>query len=346
MKKAISIIIIITAFLSSVIACSKEDVINEMIKAVAGEDAGIKKLSDKRNGKTSFNVLVIGNSLSNDAWGYAPFLLREVCPDIDINLNILYRGSTTLKKHWTLVDNSFNEHALERCCLTDECWFKEDSVIGSEVIKLQQWDLVVLQQGSTTAHSYDDTQPFIRLFANYIQTFSPTTSIAYMFGQSRVAYSSKSVLYGKTSEEVWDMQTNLARRLLEEGEVDYVIPCGTAIQNARHTRLDSLGKGGHLTYDGTHLQEGLPCMIDAYTSTQSLLNILSIDASVKNSLLRVNDVWGGKTKIPGRNGGYITGSDEDYALCLQCALKAIDAPFIISDINNADAGIHVPTVNK
>jgi hypothetical protein len=252
-----------------------------------------------------------------------------VCPDKNINLNILYRGGTTLKKHWELIDKGLNEHALERCGLTDECWFKEDSVVGSEIIKSQQWDLIVLQQGSTTAHSYDDTQPFVRLFANYFQTLSPTTSIAYMFGQSRVAYSSNSVLHDKTSEEVWDMQVKLARRLLEEGEVDYVIPCGTAIQNARHTRLDSLGKGGQLTYDGTHLQEGLPCMIDSYTSTQALLNILSIKATVKNSILRVSNAWGGKTKVPGRNGSCIAGTDEDYALCLQCALKAIDAPFVI-----------------
>ena len=302
MKKVLSVSILIITLLSSTIACSN---------------------------KTSFNVLVIGNSLCNDAWGYTPFILREVCPNKNINLNILYRGGTTLKKHWELVDKGLNEHALERCCLIDERWLYEDSVAGSEVIKSQQWDLVVLQQSSTTAYSYDDTQPFVRLFSNYIHAFSPTTPIAYMFCQPRVNYSSKSALHGKTTDEVWAMQAKLARRLLEDGEVDYVIPCGTAIQNARRTRLASLGKGGQLTYDGTHLQEGLPCMIDSYTSTQALLNILSIKATVKNSILRVSNAWGGKTKVPGRNGSCIAGTDENYALCLQCALKAIDAPFVI-----------------
>lgn len=319
MKKTVIVFILIITLLSSAIACSMLG---------AGDNVA------KDDVKTSFNVLVIGNSLSNDAWGYTPFLLREVCPDKNINLIILYRGNTSLKKHWELVQNGLNVYVLEQCGTSDECWFTEDSVVGSEVIKAQQWDLVVLQQGSTTAYSYENTQPFVHLFANYIRTLSPTTPIAYMFCQSRVNYSSKSALYGKTTDVVWDMQAELASCLLGEGEVDYVIPCGTAIQNARHTRLDSLGKGGHLTYDGTHLHEGLPCIVDSYTSTQALLNILSINASIKNSNLRVNGKWGEKTKIPGRTGSYILGTDEDYALCLQCALKAIDAPFIISDINN------------
>lgn len=346
MEKVINVFILIITFLSSAIACSKGNAIDDMVSVGNNGDDRTINLSEHSNFKTSFNVLVIGNSLSNDAWGYTPFLLREVCPDKDINLNILYRSGTALKKHWELVDNSLNEHVLERCGLTDEYWQYEDSVVGSDVIKSRQWDLVVIQQGSTTAHSYDDTQPFVRLFANYIHALSPTTPIAYMFCQSRVNYSSNSALYGKTMDEVWDMQANLASRLLEEGDVDCVIPCGTAIQNARHTRLDSIGKGGHLTYDGTHLQEGLPCMVDAYTSTQSLLNILSISGSVSNSELRVSNVWGGKTKIPGRNGSCITGTDEDYALCLKCASKAIATPFIIADMNNIDTGIHTPTVNK
>lgn len=316
MKKTINVFILVIVLLSSTTACSKHGVINNIVK----DDA-----------KTSFNVLVIGNSLSNDAWGYTPFLLREICPDKKINLTILYRSGTTLKKHWELVDKGLNEHVLEECYSFDERWLKKDSVVGSDVIKSQQWDLVVLQQGSMAAHSYDATLPFIQLFSNYIHAFSPATPIAYQFGQSRTAYPAKNALHGKTTDEVWEMQAMVARRLLEEGDVDYVIPCGTAIQNARHTRLDTLGKGGHLTYDGTHLQEGLPCMVDSYTSTQALLNILSIDVSVKSSILRVDDVWGGKTKIPGRNGRYITGTDEDYALCLQCALKAIDVPFVITE---------------
>lgn len=345
MKKVIYTFTIITALLLSNIACSKNSVFDEI--------AAVNNNCDKRKTtlpdtvvKTSFNVLAIGNSLSNDALGYTPFLLREVCPDKDINLNILYRGATTLRKHWELIEKGLNEHVLERCSISDECWQKEDSVMGVDIIKSQQWDLVVLQQGSTTAHSYDDTQPFVRLFANYIHTLSPETPIAYMFCQSRVAYSTESALYGKKTDEVWNMQAKLAYRLLEEHEIDYVIPCGTAIQNARQTRLDSLGKGGHLTYDGTHLQEGLPCMVDAYTSTQSILNILSINAIIKNSTLRVSDAWGSKTKIPGRNGSCITGTDVDYALSLQCALKAIYAPFIITDTNSIDTGIYTPSVDN
>ena len=280
--------------------------------------------------KTDYHVLVIGNSLSNDAFGYTPFLLQELCPAKKIYLTILYRSSTTLKTHWEYLESHVNKHTKEYCDQTASCWTYQDEVFPSDVISSSHWDLVILQQSSVKAFSFDETQPYVHLFANYFKSLSKDTRVAYIIGQSRVKYSQSSGLSDKTMEEIWTMQSDVARRLLEEGEVDYIIPCGTAIQNARETRLDVLGAGGHLTYDGTHLQEGLPCMIDAYTSTQSILNIFSIDASIEHSQLRVTDLWGGSTQIPGRNGRYITGNDEDYALCAQCALMAIKQPLEIT----------------
>ena len=133
MKKVMYTITIIITLLLSNIACSKNSVFDKIAEVSNNCDKRKTTLPDTVV-KTSFNVLAIGNSLSNDALGYTPFLLREVCPDKDINLNILYRGATTLRKHWELIDKGLNEHVLERCSISDECWQKEDSVMGGGIL--------------------------------------------------------------------------------------------------------------------------------------------------------------------------------------------------------------------
>ena len=50
--------------------------------------------------------------------------------------------------------------------------------------------------------------------------------------------------------------------------IDIIVPAGTAIQNARHTSLQT---PYDLTRDGTHLAFGTGCYVAAYTWFQSIL---------------------------------------------------------------------------
>jgi hypothetical protein len=140
-----------------------------------------------------------------------------------------------------------------------------------------------------------------------------------------------SVLGDFSSDEVWSMFANTTQDLLDNKDVDYIIPCGTAIQNARHTYLDDMGCYGHLSYDGRHLQEGIPCMIEAFTATQCFFDIFTIGASIQSSSLQITPQIASTIKVPGRHGGVIEGSEADYALCKQCALFAIGNPYSISN---------------
>lgn len=281
--------------------------------------------------KEGIYVLTIGNSLSNDVLSYVPFIIKELNTNTFVDFQILYKSGIPLSTHWEHINNNITDYALERCNTDASSWHVTGSVLGSRIISSRRWNLVILQQGSADAYSYEHTQPYVHNIVSYIREKNPSTPIAYMFCHSRKGYST-AALKGKTSDEVWEMQVNVAERLLKEGEVDYIIPCGTAIQNARHTPLKAFGEKGQLTYDGLHLQEGIPCMIGAYTAAQSLFDILSIDASIMNSNLQITQQWVYEKNILGQHGSVITGTDEDYELCKKCALYAVENPYKISMI--------------
>lgn len=274
------------------------------------------------------HVLVIGNSLSLDALSYVPFLINEISPNTYVDLKILYKSGTPLSVHWEQISNNINDYTLIYSNSKVSRWYTTPAITASDIILMRDWDLVILQQGSTDAYNYSGTQPYVHSIVDYIRKKGGSAKIAYMLVPSR-AHTIKA-LNGKTSDEVWKMHADVAIQLLNEGEVDYVIPCGTAIQNARHTTLDALGDYGHLSYDGLHLQEGIPCLIDAYTVTQSLFKIISVNASINYSSLQITQRWVYDKNVLGQHGYVISGTNEDYELCKKCALLAIENPYEIS----------------
>ena len=147
----------------------------------------------------------------------------------------------------------------------------------------------------------------------------------------------------KTSDELWMQYVANACKLKDDNEIDYIIPCGTGVQNARHTYLDSLGAFGHLSYDGRHLQEGIPCLIDAYTASQTLFHLFGISASIENSNMIITQQWVNATNIPGKHGSVIAGSDNDYSTSKRCAFNAVEFPFNLAEDSEATC-VKSPTI--
>ncbi len=54
---------------------------------------------------TILNILAIGNSNSQDSLAYVPYLLNEIAPDIRLNIDILYIGSSGIPNHINNFDN-------------------------------------------------------------------------------------------------------------------------------------------------------------------------------------------------------------------------------------------------
>lgn len=316
LKQSWFLLFIILAFTTS---CSAED----DDKYISG-----KRDSIPDDPKINLNVLVIGDSFSRDAFSYVPFVMEDVSPGINVDMEILYIGGRALNYHYDYLINKKSQFVLDQYLTEIGHWVSSSNASGEDVIRSKTWDLVILQEGSNTTRSYDKTQPHIQNLSEFIHLIQNDVTIAFMLSPAKPEGSS--ALGSYTSDEVWYMNVTTTKQLLDNGDVDIMIPCGTSIQNARQTSLDKYGDFGHLSFDSNHLQEGLPCLIEAYTAAQTLFDFLDIKGLIENCQLTVSQDWVIKKRIPGRHGEAIEGTKEDYVLCKKSALLAIDNPYVIS----------------
>lgn len=287
-------------------------------------------IEDTIETQQEINILVIGNSVSRDAFSYVPALFKELCPMKSLNIEILYIGGVALSAHWESICAKYPIFTLDSYFSENSRWEIKENVRADDVLSKKR-DLVILQEGSVTSRAYKETQANIKHISEYIRSIHPDLRVAYMLNPSNPEGSES---LGKlTSDEVWRMISLTAKQLLNNQCVNYVIPCGTAIQNARRTYMAELGDFGNLSYEGRHLQEGLPCLIEAYTATHTLFKIFGLDASVSDSNLKITQPWIALQNIPGQHGKVVEGSEDDYALCKTCAQLAVEIPYEISIIS-------------
>ena len=275
-----------------------------------------------------YHVLIIGNSLSRDAFSYVPSVIIDLCPNITIDFNIYYKSGVGLSSHWNSIKQGKTDHELDTFSQSEYRWDTTIGISGDELIRSKEWDLVILQEGNVICRQYERFCNNIQTVSSYIKSIHPNTKIAYVMVPAQPE--GNSTLGDYSSDEVWSMFASATQSLEENQDVDYIIPCGTAIQNARHTYLDDLGNFGHFSYEGVHLQEGIPCMIEAFTATQCFFDIFTINASVQKSGFQITQQIVSTIRVPGRHGGVIQGSEKDYTLCKQCALFAVGNPYGIS----------------
>lgn len=315
LKPSWFLLFLIVAFTTS---CSAED-----------DDKYIKGRKDSipDDQKININILIIGDSFSRDAFSYVPFVMEDVYPGISVDMEILYIGGRALNYHYDYLINKKSQFVLDQYLTGIGHWVSSSDASGEDVIRSKSWDLVILQEGSNTTRSYEKTQPHIQNLSEFIHLIQNDIKVAFMLSPAKPEGSP--ALGSYTSDQVWEMNANTSRQLLNEEEVDYIIPCGTGIQNSRRTIVDRYGDFGHLSYDGDHLQEGLPCLIEAYVAAQTFFYIYGIDASIENCGIETTQKWVNSKHIPGKHGSAINGTPEDYRLCKRSALLAVDKPYEI-----------------
>lgn len=275
-----------------------------------------------------YNILIIGNSLARDAFCYVPPIMEEICPDLMVNMKIMYVSGNPLKTHWNYIAQKKAKFVCDVYTSYSGAWTSSSGWFADDIVSSYSWNLVVFQEGSVNARTYDNSQPYVSNIIEFVESIQPNSTFAYTIIPSLPDGASS--LGESTSDEIWAMNVETAKKLLDNGIVSFLLPCGTGIQNARKTSLDNYGDFGHLTYDGRHLQEGIPCVVDAYTATESILRIMEIDSTIENSKLRVTQKWINLLNVLGPHGMVLEGSDIDYSLARRCALLAIEYPYEIS----------------
>lgn len=264
--------------------------------------------------KKSISIFFIGNSLTQDTVSYLPLILKEIAPDIEFKLYDWYNAGATLAQQYAKFTNNQTCETFSKCEHTS--WTNYyNSVTINDILNNYDFDIVCLQEysyfdftESQLITNYNNIVSYIS--ANYAKSLKYITLIDQPNRSKVSAMYAQSVSYAKT--------------FLKSTVCEDILNPGGALFLALQTSLDSLGDQGHLSPDGTHSQEGLPCVLQAYVNALWIFDRLSVPKSIYNSQTRITAENYPSINVPGPNlgTGVVEGTDEQYRIAQQCAIKA------------------------
>lgn len=248
MKKIFSLLIIIFIILS-VSACqtTKNEIpINEINSNFKNKDTITNWEEDG-----VLKILAIGNSFSNNTMQYV-YEIASACGAKDVYLGNLYIGGCKLDTHAENAKN--NSPAYIYYTNNNGIWVENKDYKMLDAIKSQNWDFISLQQASVQSGK-PETYGELEYLINYVKTNA--NKDAKLFWNMTWAYDNgyKNLIHYE-NEEKKGRQTymyeqickTVQEKIVPNSEFSAIIPCGTAIQNARTSNL-----GTKFTTDGLHL---------------------------------------------------------------------------------------------
>lgn len=300
-----------------------------------------KNFDSRNRNKMSIKLMAIGNSYARDAYSYVPYLLQSIIGEqnIDITFGIIYLGSCALQTHWNNIVNNNSPYEYDKWTNTQNKWVTTPGKSILSIIQDEDWDIITLQQQSSRSRDYRTMQPYLNNIINWL--FSHTKKsvrLGWLMTPSYPeGYSNLSDDYGfgrvtDTSDSMYEKICVATKSVLDNTAVDFAIPVGTSIQNARTTSLDSLGDFGHLSAEGIHLQEGIPCLLEAYVVTNVLLSYIGkTNLGIYGDTVRPTQANVVAWNIPQRNGNSVGVTEENVALSQKIVSITMKKPYEITD---------------
>ena len=215
-------------------------------------------------------VLCIGNSFSWDA------VEQELVPlcdakGIEVEIHNLYYGGCSLAQHadFLMRDTAAYSH---RICSNQSTFLHgrdgegfrliKDTISLRQALREGKYDYISLQQASHDSGIRASYEPWLSLLIDTVRAYQPEAQICWMqtWAYSRDAKHPAYPRYHSDQQEMWDSIVSCSNYVLDimekqlpsfqggGGGRPLLIPCGTAIQLARQTKL-----GDTLCRDGYHL---------------------------------------------------------------------------------------------
>ena len=199
----------------------------------------------------SFNLLMIGNSFSDDTiqWVY------EICESLGITVNLanLFIGGCALDTHYLNYLTNSKSYEYRTYNKTSKSWQTTPGYDIKRALNDYEWDYVSLQQVSGLSgqqDSYSKLQPLIDKILENSPNVKFIWNMTWAYQQNSNHYdfarykNDQTLMYKSIVNTVKQAVTNM-------DEFELIVPNGTAIQNARTSFIgDNLTRDGyHLTYD-------------------------------------------------------------------------------------------------
>lgn len=194
-------------------------------------------------------ICSIGNSFSQDAHKWLHKLAKN--NGIELETVNLFIGGCSLQTHWENVEGNNAYYDLE---VNGNAAERKISI--EEALKLDQWDIITVQQVSWQSGMFESYEPYLSLLADTVRRLQPN---AKLYFHQTWAYETDSNHPGFMHYH--NDQVEMYSRILQAGELAAqtihaeLIPAGSVIQTLRETvpEFDYQNGGLSLCRDGFHL---------------------------------------------------------------------------------------------
>ena len=230
-------------------------------------------------------VLAIGNSFSEDAVEHYLWELGQEA-GIDFVIGNAYRGGWSLAAHWK--DASTRAANTEYRKVVNGRRTNMGKRTIKDIVTDEPWDVITLQQVSQEAGREESYEPSLSLMIGYVKALATNDSVRLGFHQTwAYAQDSSHGGFANYDRNQFLMYASIVAAVEEamqnhRGDLQFYIPVGTAIQNARTTELadpvigDAQPVNRELTRDGFHLNYTIGRYIAACTWFEALTGISSV----------------------------------------------------------------------
>jgi len=298
---------------------------NKIYSAI--KDAVTKKL----------NILVLGNSFSQESFAYLPPVLNAMLPEYAITYGVAYEGSTGFDGHLSMYNNGTAYTWFNYWRAGETKWTRyPNNRALTDIINLEEWDIVYVQGNGNLANVVDNIiipgHNLLRILQNLM-----SNTFTFLTGQWLIA-----------NADIPAMETAMETIRNRLG-VNSIIPIGTGIANARsNTTLNALGDTGNMLADGQHQQAGLPALISTYVIANFLCRqigeftrtvytsefVPNIDNVKAINAYKTEERPGGAV-LSGMTHGDPVGVTDTYIKAAQeIATLAINNPYKVSDCSD------------
>lgn len=268
------------------------------------------------DGDHDISILFVGNSLTQDGIAYLPYMLKTYFPEVNFKFYMWYNGGKTLADQYEYFTND-TPCDIFSVAENVAYWTNYSGTVTMEsILETYKFDMVCMQEYFNYKQSYPDTTDWDNCKA-YIQSH-------YEGGNTLEFISLFHAPKRDNADSIFNITKTGNMKILKDTISQDMIPMGIAVYRALSTDLDNLGDQGHLSPDGTHTQEGLPCLLQTYVALLWVLEKLNITQAIYGCNMRMTTEIYNSINVPGPNlgTGVITGTDAQNLLAQEVAIKA------------------------
>ena len=248
-------------------------------------------------------------------------MLKNYYPEVNFKIYMWYMGGYTMEQQYT---NFTTSGVADIFSVADnnESWTNySKSKTMAEVLSTYRFDIVCMQEYFNYKTSYTDCKDWNNCRNYILEHYKGSNELEFI-----------SLLHaplrkdGYNVHDVYNRTKNGNALILQTTVSDDLIPFGIAVYNALSTDLNNLGDLKQLSPDGTHTQEGLPCLLQTYVALCWVFDRFDMDKTVKGNKLRMTKAIYDRIKVPGANlgSGVVQGTDAQYELAQDVAIKAYE----------------------